>query len=316
MLRVVTCSLILWDEVEPSYDWMQKQIPNVVRRAYNAMEARAKKVAEFTGIGREETKKGDERELDNISLKDQNMASVNDEVENSDQYDKEPPVDTDIDRQSIRQIHAYILSGSCFSIGLRFAGTSNAAAAGCISKVLHLMKSFRDSNDPVSAALRPEQSIVGMCIGICAVSLALVMAGTGDLDTLRLFKIIRWRSDEEIRHGSHMSIASAIGILFLGGGMCTLGTSAEDIAALVAAFFPRYPMDSVDNKYYLQALRHLYALAVKRRYVRTFDVDSGEEVSVSVKVSIMHNLTLMSTPSPQPLLYRSTSKIALGNLLF
>eukprot|EP00546_Thalassionema_frauenfeldii_P016295 CAMPEP_0178895458 /NCGR_PEP_ID=MMETSP0786-20121207/600_1 /TAXON_ID=186022 /ORGANISM="Thalassionema frauenfeldii, Strain CCMP 1798" /LENGTH=442 /DNA_ID=CAMNT_0020565695 /DNA_START=188 /DNA_END=1516 /DNA_ORIENTATION=+ len=248
------------------------------------MEARAKKVAEFTGIGRKETKKEDERELDNISLNDQNMASANDEVENSDQYDQEPPVDTDIDRQSIRQIHAYILSGSCFSIGLRFAGTSNAAAADCISKVLHLMKAFRDSNDPVSAALRPEQSIVGMCIGICAVSLALVMAGTGDLDTLRLFKIIRWRSDEEIRHGSHMSIASAIGILFLGGGMCTFGTSAKDIAALVAAFFPRYPMDSVDNKYHLQALRHLYALAVKRRHVRTFDVDSGEEVSVSIKI--------------------------------
>jgi len=307
MLRVVARSLVLWDEVEPSHDWIKTQIPVVVQRSYKAMEARAKKVAAFTGLGPEENKKADERENDILNSNNQNMDLTSKDKE---KHNQEPPADTNVDRQSIRQIHAYVLSGSCFSIGLRFSGTSDAGAAAAISKVLLLMKSFRDSNDPVSAALRPEQSIVGMCIGICAVSLALVMAGTGDLDTLRLFKIVRWRSDDEIRHGSHMSIACAIGILFLGGGMCTFGTSAEDIAALVAAFFPRYPMDSIDNKYHLQALRHLYALAVKRRHVRTFDVDSGEEVSVSIKIQFEDSTLQPAFLKTPGLIRNADSKVA------
>jgi anaphase-promoting complex subunit 1 len=76
----------------------------------------------------------------------------------------------------------------------------------------------------------------------------------------------------------------AIGLLFLGGGTCTLGREPEDIAALVTAFFPRYPTTTSDNQYHLQALRHLYALAVKRKQLSAVDVDTGESVSVPVEV--------------------------------
>eukprot|EP00548_Thalassiothrix_antarctica_P012569 CAMPEP_0194162190 /NCGR_PEP_ID=MMETSP0152-20130528/79363_1 /TAXON_ID=1049557 /ORGANISM="Thalassiothrix antarctica, Strain L6-D1" /LENGTH=1229 /DNA_ID=CAMNT_0038872073 /DNA_START=279 /DNA_END=3966 /DNA_ORIENTATION=- len=332
MLRVITRSLIMWDDVEPSLEWIEKQIPEVVRQSYLSLETTAKNITTFPILGLDDENKNPlneeenyiiEMENSNVGMDDENseedLRSNNSEKKEEQQQQQkkkkkkdtiaEPQIDADVDRQTIRQIHVYVLAGACFSIGLRFAGTADTRAAAAISEVLLLMKSFRDSNDPVPAALRPEQSIVGMCVGICSVSLALVMAGTGDLDTLRLLKMIRWRSDDEIRHGSHMTIASAIGLLFMGGGMYTVGRSAEDIAALLAAFYPRYPMDPMDNKYHLQALRHLYALAVKQRYVQAFDVDSGEEVSVLVKTYFEDNSLEPATLNTPGLLKNTESKV-------
>ena len=115
------------------------------------------------------------------------------------------------------------------------------------------------------------------------------MAGTGELSTLRLLRQLRLTSvgraekreapeGEEGKkettpqqqhepgkystYGHHQAIASSIGLLFLGGGCATLSRTNEAIAALVVAFFPRYPLSSADNRYHLQSLRHLYVLAV------------------------------------------------------
>jgi len=48
-----------------------------------------------------------------------------------------------------------------------------------------------------------------------------VMAGTGDLSVLRLCRYLRTRIGSPfgfVSYGSHMAIAMAIGLLFLGGG--------------------------------------------------------------------------------------------------
>jgi anaphase-promoting complex subunit 1 len=288
MLKVLARSLILWDQVEPTSRWMDNQIPLVVRRTYLKMTKIAKKSTEtvLSVLDQETTQ-------ENPGSNQSNNGPLGTEGE---EERESLPADFqgefDVDRQSVRQIHAYIIAGSCFSIGLRFAGTADAQAAKIITEKLLEFKAFRDSNDPLPAALRPEQPVVGMCLGMCAISLALVMAGTGDLESLRLFKAIRWRSDGGIRHGAHMTVASAIGLLFVGGGLCTVGRSPADVAALVAAFFPRFPMNTTDNKYHLQALRHIYALAVQQRHVQAFDVDSKEGISVLVEVSLSLCITL------------------------
>jgi anaphase-promoting complex subunit 1 len=82
-----------------------------------------------------------------------------------------------------------------------------------------------------------------------------------------------------------MAYGAAIGLLFLGGGTCTLGRSPEDIAALVLALFPRFPLTTSDNQHHLQALRHCYALAVVKRDIRAIDADTGDIVSVPLEVS-------------------------------
>ena len=153
----------------------------------------------------------------------------------------------------------------------------------------------------------------------------MVMAGTGDLDTLRTLRELRRRKvsrgpdasssaggkdgDESNRdttnaaaepgkyttYGNHQAIAASMGLLFLGGGRATLSRSNEAIAALVIAFFPRYALSTTDNQYHLQALRHLYVLAVDYRVVRAIDVDTGRSCLAPMTVSAVSTMGVSSS---------------------
>ena len=94
----------------------------------------------------------------------------------------------------------------------------------------------------------------------------------------------------------------ATGFLFLGGGRLTFGRSNEvsgvtaqskcsvpaasnirnpncfiqAIAGLLVSLYPRFPQNASDNRCHLQALRHLYVLAVEDRCLDAVDVDSGK----------------------------------------
>ena len=245
MLRVIARSLILWDEVEPSSTWIESQLPAAVREAYAEMTEQAESLAKQRDIPRRHR---------------------------------------DYDRQAVRLIYTHVLAGACFSIGLRFAGTGNREAASAIFDRVLELKDLRDGADSVACALRPPAPVLEMCLGCAALSLSMVLAGTGDIDALRLLKVLRWRCDDEIYYGSHMAFGAAIGLLFLGGAQSTIGREPADIAALVLAFYPRFPKTTADNQYHLQALRNLYALAVKRRDIKAIDVDTKEPVFVPIQV--------------------------------
>lgn len=45
-----------------------------------------------------------------------------------------------------------------------------------------------------------------------------------------------------------MAVHCTIGLLFLGGGRATLSTTPTAVAALLAAFFPKFPTHSEDNR--------------------------------------------------------------------
>ena len=190
------------------------------------------------------------------------------------------------DSKAMKEAYAYITAGSCFSLGLRFAGSGHKLARDAIFEKVVEFQKYRDDNDPSSILLRPQRQVVDMCIGSLAISLSLVMAGTGNLKTLRILKILRWKCDDSVKYGCHMAINAAIGMLFLGGGTCTVGQEPEDISSLLLAFYPRFPMSEKDNQYHLQALRHMYAIGVKQRKIEAIDVDSREKIFVPIKVSI------------------------------
>ena len=82
-----------------------------------------------------------------------------------------------------------------------------------------------------------------------------------------------------------MTYGMAIGLLFLGGGTMTLGREPDHVAAIITAFFPRFPSQTGDNQYHLQALRHLYALAVQQREICAVDVDNATSVHVPVRLA-------------------------------
>ena len=49
-LRVVSRSLILWDEVEPTALWIESQMPNVVQYYFNKFRKKAEKVSGLEGL--------------------------------------------------------------------------------------------------------------------------------------------------------------------------------------------------------------------------------------------------------------------------
>lgn len=86
------------------------------------------------------------------------------------------------------------------------------------------------------------------------------MAGTGNIEIMRLVRHLRRRvgaaSSAVVTYGSHLMIHMALGLLFLGGGRYTLSNSPASVAALICAFYPKFPTHSNDNRYvYLYFVR-------------------------------------------------------------
>lgn len=81
-----------------------------------------------------------------------------------------------------------------------------------------------------------------------------------------------------------MATHMALGFLYLGGGRLSLSTTPDAIAALVCACFPKFPIHSNDNRYHLQALRHLYVLAVQPRLLTPLEMPSMEPCYTNVQV--------------------------------
>ena len=158
-------------------------------------------------------------------------------------------------------------------------------------------------------------------VSTVALSLSCVMAGSGDLECLRILRELRWKVDD-ITYGSHLALSMAIGqirylctfflnfkvlvgLLFLAGGTFSLKRDPVSTASLLLSICPRFPSRTVDNQYHLQALRHLYVLATETRslhtvglsaliisvrntfsfdIIETIDVDTGLPVSLDVEV--------------------------------
>ena len=112
------------------------------------------------------------------------------------------------------------------------------------------------------------------------------MAGSGDLQCLRLFRMLHGRNKAEVTYGSHMAVHMAIGMLFIGAGTASFCTRPRAIAALLCAFYPIWPTSSTDNRGHLQAFRHLWVLALERRCLITRDVETGEICHVPIVITV------------------------------
>ena len=264
-LRVISRSLVLWDEVEPTREWIDTRIPDVIKKSIDFMKHKA-------------------------------MAASNMDPENM-TVDASVDDISDFDPQAVRQANAFIISGSCFSLGLRYAGSANRSAAAAIFERVLFFLELRDNKDLVNQVQKPDNQSLMTCLCTAAISLAMVMAGTGDIDSFRLFRAMRWRCEGTL-YGTHQAFGAAIGLLFLGGGKCTLGSSPRDVAMLIAAFFPHFPILGGDNRYHLQALRHLYALATYDRILESIDIESGEKVCIPMQLtnSVSNKSIKVSTP--------------------
>uniref|UniRef100_A0A8C6VB30 Anaphase-promoting complex subunit 1 n=1 Tax=Naja naja TaxID=35670 RepID=A0A8C6VB30_NAJNA len=182
----------------------------------------------------------------------------------------EMPSSEDLNLETLAQAHVYIIAGSCLSLGFRFAGSENLAAFNCL---FAFAKDFMKCLSSATASIAGHYNLE-TCLSVVLLSLAMVMAGSGNLKVLQLCRFLHKKTGGEMNYGFHMAHHMALGLLFLGGGRYSLSTSNSSIAALLCALYPHFPVHSTDNRYHLQALRHLYVLAAEPRLLVPVDVDT------------------------------------------
>ncbi|KGM91880.1 anaphase promoting complex subunit 1 [Paracoccidioides brasiliensis Pb18] len=187
-----------------------------------------------------------------------------------------------------------ILAGLCFAIGLRFAGSGASHARDLL--VLYLDQFIRISRFTVhNYDEKLARNAVRNCQDIVALSTAAVMAGTGDIIVFRRLRSLHGYVSGDAPYGSHMAVHMAVGMLFLGGGTYTLGTSNLGIASLLCSLYPVFPTTVLDNKCHLQAFRHLWVLAAESRCLIPRDLDSRRPVTVPVSLTFKSGESRVTT---------------------
>ncbi|XP_021862745.2 anaphase-promoting complex subunit 1 isoform X2 [Spinacia oleracea] len=246
MLRVIARNLIMWSRVKPTKEWVESQIPQIVKEGIGAL--------------------GDERtDMD------------------------------EVDEEAIVQAYMNIVAGACISLGLKYAGSRNANAQELLySYAIYFLNEIK-SISGTAGSMFPrgllkfvDRSTLEICLHLAVLSLALVMAGSGNLQTFRLLRFLRGRnsSDGQANFGTQMTVSLAIGFLFLGGGMRSFSSSKSSIAALLVTLYPRFPTGTNDNRCHLQAYRHFYVLATEARWIQTVDVDTGLPVYAPLEITV------------------------------
>ena len=177
-----------------------------------------------------------------------------------------------------------IIAGLGFAIGLNNAGSFHKPALCVLQQILdQIVDSLNRKHVFVSFSTSIYQTALKTCLNAVCSGMAMVMAGSGNLSVLQSIKSA-YGTIKEPDYGTNMALGMCVGLLFLGSGLTTVGNSRLAAASLYCSFFPIFPLNSTDNRYHLQALRHLWALAVERRCAVTVDSKSGAVVSVPVEV--------------------------------
>jgi len=316
LTRVVAKALILWHDIEPTTAWMETRLPPLLRPPLS----RTKESAFFDAA-----RHGEAGTCERLPR----LGTCFDAF----------PADDGSDREALAQAHVHALAGACMALGLRFAGTADASARdalrGMLSRFLAL-KAAAAAGEPCGELV--DRPTLETCVCVAATALACVMAGTGDVETFRVLRRLRARVDAAassaaasaggaaaaaaaaatggsggasgLSFGAHAAIASAIGFLFLGGGTMTFASDDASVAALWMATYPRFPQNASDNRCHLQAFRHLYALAARRRLLRAVDAAAGVDVTAPVEMRVrgvgtgdaqdQHRVVIARTPCLLP----------------
>jgi anaphase-promoting complex subunit 1 len=243
LLKVLCKNLIMWDSIECTNEWVQSQIPEIIR---NVMFAKDKKSIEKLFSARI-----------NVHEIDQSFIAM---------------LYTYILAGAIFSI-GFKFAGTgdkcIFRILDLYIDSFKVVASEKVQANL-----FTGLN---SNAI--DRKTYDTFLSICSFSISMIMAGTGDEECFKYLRIFRKKIEKsEMNYGYNMAIHMSIGFLFLGSGKYTFSRSKLSIASLMLSLYPYFPNSIDDNRHHLQALRHFYVLAIESRLVQTIDVDSGNLV--------------------------------------
>ncbi|KAE9415892.1 hypothetical protein Angca_010000 [Angiostrongylus cantonensis] len=242
-VRVVARSLVLWNMIEPTCAWIDKQIPNIIHEY-------ARAVLKFPS---------------NIEI---NVT------------DKEQAYwDEVVDKETVAEVYLYAMTAACFVMTLKFSGIVGDMYED-ILKILEdrmqfLMHDFNIESIewPARHIIRAaNRSVVNLCADMMLLSMAILNVGRGKVNTIR-FARYRRSHDCELSYWSHylwkyneeMSVHRSLAMLFLGDGRYGFKKDNLSIALLVISMYPIVAHHVADNRLYHQPLRFLWTHAVEPR---------------------------------------------------
>eukprot|EP01083_Nonionella_stella_P126448 382729_1 len=262
-LKVLCKCIILWDGITAKESYFAKQIPSFISNNFPYHE-----------------------QIKPIAPQMRNQKDRN--------YNK-----ANMDYHAITLAYLNIITATCFALGLKYAGSHDVTASKMIT---HYLFEFLNCsrNKQMLNPLNVDRYTMETCLGLIALSLSFVQCGSGDLETLKIFRELRMCCDCDIAYGHHQMYGMCIGFLFLGGGTLTLGHSKLAIAALLISCYPRFAIHSLDNQFHLQILRHLYVLAIEKRHIRTIDIDTNLPIKVPIHIELVNDTIDKTTPCLLP----------------
>uniref|UniRef100_A0A914H9E7 Anaphase-promoting complex subunit 1 n=1 Tax=Globodera rostochiensis TaxID=31243 RepID=A0A914H9E7_GLORO len=234
MVRTLSRCLVDFDEIKCTQEWIETQIPEIIRKyAKHFLEIKSKEEMWWAEF---------------------------------------------IDMNTVAKAYFYCYAGALFALALRFASKWDIKALRLIQH-FYGMTQIDDAKNATSSdghsmadfAIQAGKNCINACINVSALCMALVMAGSGDLQTTRLLRKIRNTfhkigeapipRDTSV-HSLHVSTNMALGLLYLGHGRLCISNSNLAIASLVISLFPLFPHSIIDNRFYFQSIRFLWVLAI------------------------------------------------------
>jgi len=206
-----------------------------------------------------------------------------------------------------------ILTGLCWAIALKTAGTRLAEGRNVILSIYDRIDHYAANRARTYDEKLTRQTLL-RCQHHLLLSAATVMAGSGDLDVFRRLRRQYGTVTDPSGFGLHQATTMAIGVLFLGNGRYTFGTSNLAVAALMIAFYPIFPKDAADNRAHLQAFRHFWTFAVEARCLIIRDYDTKQPVVCPIQYTLRNSIEIFSDlaapvvlPDPTTLSYVATN---------
>ena len=264
-LAILCKNLISWDNITSSINWVKENIPNFIQ-----------------------------------FLHESSLADISDDINYNSKLNL-------IDFSQISTCYFYSLSAGLMSLGFKYCGTNNNDVCKIIIYYIKnvLLKASVVNDIIIRENVKFEESNkrsiskknLDECLCISAYALSLIMSGSGNLDCLKILKIIRKKVSggvsgegdfKNFYAGFVTSINHAIGILFLGNGGLILNRNINSLAFLYIATFPVFNKTLNDNDRYLQPLRHLYVLACENKLFETRDVDTNNIIQTKINVEYLN----------------------------
>ena len=273
-LAILCKNLISWDNITSSINWVKENIPNFIQY-----------------------------------LHESSLADISDDINYNSKINL-------IDFSQISTCYFYSLSAGLMSLGFKYCGTNNSDVCKIIIYYIKnvLFKATVVNDIIIRENVKFEENNkraiskrnLDECLCISAYALSLVMSGSGNLECLKILKIIRKKvsggasGDTDFKNfyaGFITAINHAIGILFLGNGGLIFNRNINSLAFLYISTFPIFNKTLNDNDRYLQPLRHLYVLACENKLFETRDVDTNNIIQTKINVEYLNGSVIeLMTP--------------------